>query len=254
MLTSYSFDAGGAGNRTTFKASTLWRSLNGIDWEAVRDMEPAVGVSSYGVSFLSTRTGRLFFQVGPGLAYTDEADDLINASFTGSAVPGSGGLGRIVPMFGGTLLTIRSGTLISGGNSYVSCDDGASWHAGPVVVPVNQGGFVAKLGPSEALVIAPGFTDPITQTVAEYSADGGETWDVSEPWLVSGSGESPCMLELMDGAHPITVTRSGRCFTSSDAPRGVAATRTVCPLANAGLLPAAALRLCGAPVSVNQCN
>lgn len=254
MITGYSFDAGGAGNRTTFKAAMLWRSVDGIEWEEMRDLEPSIGIESFGQIFLSAKTGRLFISTTNGLVFTDGASNLVTASFTPSNVPGSGGLGRILPMFGGTLLTIRSGTLISGGQAHVSCDDGATWNTLATVVPVNQTGYVAKLGASEALVVAPGFSDPSTQTVAEYSADGGETWLTSAPWLVSTSGESPCMLELLAGSHPIVVTRSGRCFTSSDAPLGVAQARTICPLANAGLLPAIAPRLCGAPVAVNQCD
>lgn len=248
MASSFSFDAGGAANRTTFKACTLWRSVDGgITWADVRNLEPSFGIQPVGQIFRST-TGRLFFTNGPALKYTDSVD-LLTATFSDSVLPGTGGVGRIVPMFGGTLLSHRQGTLIAGGNAFISCDNGGSWNIGPIVIPQNQTGYLQKLGPSEALIVAPGFVDPATQTVAEYSDDGGETWQASAPWLSSFIGESPVMLELQRSGRPIAVTRAGGCYTSSGTARGTASVRTICPLANAGLAKARPLAVCGLPLT-----
>lgn len=257
MATSFSFNAGGAGNRTTIKASTLWRSVDGgLTWENVRDLEPVLGIQGFFEWHKST-TGRIVLVSGGAgsINFTDDGDDLINASWSQANFTGAPGIrGELVPMYGGAWLTYSQGTLTGPGSSWISCDDCANFSSGGVeVIPQNRGGYLAKLGLSEALIITSGFSDPLTQTVAEYSDDGGETWRFSEPWIVSVTGEIPSMLALRTGARPIVMTRGGRIFVSSDNARGVAQTRTICPLANAGLVAARPLNLCGHSITVNPC-
>lgn len=254
LVTSYSFDAGGASNRTTFKAVTLWRSLNGgIEWEAVRDMEPVTGMHAYQQLVLSPQSGRLFLVAGAGgsIQYTDDVDDLENAVWTPSVFSGAAGVrGTLEPMYGGTFLTFSQGTLTGAGGSWVSCDDGENFQStGVNVVPQNQTGFMTKLGPTEALLVAPGFANPTTETASYYTADGGESFIVSEPWLVSTTGESPVMVAVRDNGTPIVVTRNGGVYVSSDKAQGVANLRVICPLANAGLARARRLPLCGGVIT-----
>ena len=254
LVTAFSFDAGGAGNRTTIKACALWRSIDGgFTWENVRNMEPVFGTPLLNRLQLST-SGRLLLSHSQGAFWTDDADDLINAVWTASIFNGAITGGNIVPMHGGTWLTHSQGTLTGPGNTGISCDDGENFGPGGTsVIPQNQAGFLNKIGPSEALIVAPGFSDPITETVAEYSADGGETFLISEPWLSSGIGESPCMLELQSDGRPITLTRAARCFVSSGRSTGATQTRTICPLANSGIAAAGPLPNCGHPLHVDSC-
>jgi hypothetical protein len=258
MVSSYSMEAGGAGNRTTLSAATLWRSLDGLAWDNVRDMSGVTGVGVY-ASFVQSTLGNRMFLVSGGagsIFYTDTPDDLINASFATSLFNGVPGVrGSLVPMYGGTWLTFSQGTLTGPGGAWVSCDNGENFSGtGVSVVPQNQTGFMQKIGPSEALIVSPGFSDPTTETTSAYSDDGGETFLFSEPWITSTTGETPCMLELRTGARPIVMTRGGRIFVSSDFARGTFQTRTICPLANAGLAAARKLILCGAPIAINECS
>lgn len=253
FVTSYSFTAGGAGNRTAFETATLWRSIDGgITWEVARDMSGVTGIHQYAELALS-HSGRLLL-VGAGagpIFFTDDADDLENAVWTQSQFNGVPGVrGRLVPMYGGTWLTHSQGTLTGPGLAWISCDDGENFNAtGVSVIPQNRSGFLRKLGPTEGLIVAPGFNDPTTETSAEYTSDGGETWQSSEPWLVSSVGELPVMLGVRSDGTPIVVTRTGGCYVSSDKARGVAGTRTICPLANAGLAQARRLVLCGGVIT-----
>lgn len=250
MATSYSFDAGGAGNRTTFKAARLWRSLDGgVTWEDVMDLEPTFGVFGFS-DFFQSSSGRLFLNTSATVRWTDDVDDLLGATWTVANGLGATQRGAMVQMYGGTLLTHSQGSLIAGGQAIISCDDGVNFAGtGVFVVPVNQTGYLAKLGPTEGLLVAPGFNDPSTETSAYYTADGGETFLVSEPWLSSSIGESPVMIAIRSNGTPLVVTRSGGVFVSGDKALGIAGTRTICPLANAGLAAARPLVLCGHPLT-----
>jgi hypothetical protein len=253
LVTSFSMTAGGASNRTTFKATTLWRSINGgVEWTVARDMEPVTGSQTYQQLILSPQSGRLFLVSGGGgsIFYTDDTDDLENATWTASVFSGASGIrGSLEPMFGGTWLTFSQGTLTGPGSAWVSCDDGENFQGGVDVVPQNQTGFMKKLGPTEALLVSPGFSDPTTETVSHYTADGGESWIVGDPWLVSATGQSPVMIGIRLNGTPIVVTRTGGVFVSSSTARGVADLRVICPLANAGLARARKLVLCGGVIT-----
>jgi hypothetical protein len=254
LVTSYSFDAGGASNRQTLKAVTLWRSINGgIEWEAVRDMEPVTGMQAYQQLVVSPQSGRLFLVAGAGgsIQYTDDLDDLTTATWHTSVFSGPAGVrGTLEPMFGGTFFTFSQGTLTGPGGSWVSCDDGENFQpGGDDVVPQNQTGFMKKLGPTEALLVAPGFANPTTETASYYTSDGGETFLVSDPWIVSIIGESPVMVAIRSNGTPIVVTRAGNVYVSSSVAKGVADLRIICPLANAGLARARRLLLCGGVIT-----
>jgi hypothetical protein len=105
------------------------------------------------------------------------------------------------------------------------------------------------LGPTEILVVAPSFSDPANKTSAYYSANGGETFVESTPWLVSTTGEIPVNLDLRSNGTPFVICRGTPVYTSNDKARGIAGTRTICPLANAGLAEARKLILCGGVLS-----
>lgn len=256
MISNVSFDAGGAGNRTTFESSRLWRSVDGgLTWDNVREMIPVIGLRNL-ISLQRSTTGRLLLATSVGGVWTDDVDDLANATWTDSIYNGAVGGGNIVPMYGGTFLTHSQGTLTGPGVNGISCDDGANFFSGLVnVIPQNRGGFLAKIGASEALIVTSGFDNPTTETISLYSNDGGETWLLSEPWISSSVGEQPCMLELRTGARPIVLTRTtGTVYVTSDSPRGTFTTRTICPLANAGLAAARPLEICGSPIAINECS
>ena len=250
FVSSYGFDAGGAGNPTTFSAATLWRSIDGgISWENVRDMAPVVGTIFFSQIVKST-SGRLIIVGGGGgpIQWTD--GDLLTGSFTDSIFNGVSGVrGPLMEMYGGTLFTFSQGTLTGNGASWISCDNAENFGLSGDLIPQNHGGFGAKLGPTELLVVAPSFSNPVTETCAYYSANGGEDFVISEPWLVSGTGELPVSLDIRTNGTPIVVCRGGGVFSSSDKARGVAGTRTQCPLANAGLAPARRLILCGGVIT-----
>lgn len=255
MIASYRLTCGGTTNPTVFSAADVWRSLDGLTWEKVRDITgvPQLGLTGYGQIVEST-SGRLLVigGAGPGIHYTDE--DLLTGSFTSASVNGVITGGRVLQMYGSTFFTHAQGTLTGPGSTGLSCDDGANWFPGGVViVPQNRGGACAKLGPTEILHVAPGFSDPATETSAYYSNDSGETFQVSEPWLVSGTGELPVGLDIRSNGTPIVVCRGGKVYVSGDKARGVAGTRTQCPLANAGLAAARKLVLCGGVLS-NICD
>jgi len=254
LVSSFDLIAGGLANRTHFKAASLWRSLNGgVSWEIARDMEPVTGINPYQQLVMSPTSGRLFLVTGGGgsIFYTDDTDDLEHATWNTSVFGGAAGVrGTLEPMFGGTWLTFSQGTLTGPGGAWVSCDDGENFNGtGVDVVPQNQTGFMKKLGPTEALLVAPGFADPTTQTASYYTADGGETFLASEPWLISATGESPVMVAVRSGGTPIVVSRNGGVFVSSSKARGVADLRVICPLANAGLATARKLLLCGGVIT-----
>lgn len=254
LVSSFSLEAGGASNRTTFEKAMLWKSIDGgVTWLEARDMSAVTGVQPYQEMVYDSRSGRLFLVSGGGgpIFWTDDSDDLGNAAWTTSVFSGaSGQRGSLVTMFGGTLFTFSQGTLTGPGGSWVSCDNGENFQtAGQDVVPQNQTGFMTKLGPTEALVVAPGFANPTTETVSYYTADGGESFLVSDPWLSSVTGESPVMVAVRLNGTPIVVTRNGSVFVSSSTARGVADPRVVCPLANAGLGRARRLVLCGGVIT-----
>lgn len=248
MAVGYRLDVGGNNNRRTLQAFDLWRSLDGFDWQIVRDLS-VVGFNNVSfTNWLKSTTGRIFLGHSVGLLHTDAGtpDTASWVTTNGLAVP----IGPfVVPMYGGTFLTNRQGTLISGGFAQVSCDDGANFQiAGGPTIPVNHGAIVGKIGPTEAIIVTAGFADPTTQTVCYYSSDGGETWQGGEVWLASTIGELPVAAFLKSDGKPLVVT-TGRVFVSSDSARGIATVRAICPLANAGLKAARPLLLCGAPLT-----
>ena len=256
MVSSFNMEAGGASNRTIFSGTTLWRSVDGLVWENVKNLVPSVGLGQFAELILGS-SGRVFLvQAGAGtIFWTDDGDDLINAVWTSAIFSGSPGVrGSLIPMFGGTWLTFSQGTLTGPGGAWISCDDGANFSGtGQNVVPQNQTGFMGKLGPSEALVVSPSFANPATETTSGYSNNGGEIFEFSEPWIISSVGESPVMLGLRTGAKPIVMTRTGTCYVSSDHVRGTVGPRSQCPLANAGIAPAGPLPNCGHPLHVDSC-
>lgn len=253
MVVGFQIDCGGTNNRQTIKRLDLWRSTDGIFWEVVRDLS---GVSPFSGGppnvgpWFQSDSGRLFLGTAYTTSYTNE---LLTTSWNliGGLVPF---IGNIVPMYGGTLASYRNGSLISGGFGLVSCDDGGNMvSVGGPPIATNAAAFNLKMGPSEVIIVTPGFIDPATQTVCWYSADGGETYQGGEVWLASTVGERPIAMFKRSDGRPLVITTS-RAYFSGDIGRGVANIRTVCPLANAGLLAAAAPRLCGAPIAVNQCD
>lgn len=250
MAVSFQIDCGGNNNPTQFKAVDLWRSLDGLEWVKVRDLSATPPFNAGGQTpslgqLFRSSTGRVFI----GTIYTNVHDgDLINTDWTliGGLVPF---VGNLLPMYGGTLSTYRNGSGISGGFALVSCDDGGSVASvGAPNIPLNSGAFNLKLGPSEVIIVCPGFTDPLTQTVCYYSSDGGETWQGGEVWLASTIGERPVGMFMKSDGRPLVATVRS-VFVSSDVARGIATIRTVCPLANAGLAAARPLLLCGAPLT-----
>lgn len=250
FISSYSFVAGGLGNSTNFKAATLWRSVDGgVTWEDVRDMESAISMISYS-QILQSTTGRLVVVGGgaSGIFWTD--GDLLTGAFTASVFSGASGVrGPLMQMYGGTWFTFSQGTSTGPGSKWISCDDAEHFNGFDALIPANETGFGTKLGPTELLVVAPDFDNPTTATSAYYSENGGETIQQSEPWLVSAVGERPVNIGIRTDGTPIVVARGGGVFTSSDKARGVAGTRTICPLANAGLAPARRLVLCGGVIT-----
>lgn len=256
MASAFNFDAGPSPGRQNFRTATLWRSTNGIDWQDVLDLTPSFGTGALFGYWIRSTTGRLFLRNGVGISFTDGAANLLTATWSPSNLGALPPIGNIVQFFGGTLATHRQGTLTGPGFGAVSCDDGASFTSAGVTgltIPQNRDGFLSKLGPNEGLVVTSGFNDPTTETVSYYTANGGETWQYGGVWLASTVGESPCMLAIRSGGTPIVVTRDGRCYVSTDRARGVVGTRTVCPLANAGLATARILNLCGHAITVNPC-
>jgi hypothetical protein len=249
MLVNFRLDVGGTNNRQTIQANDLWRSLDGFAWEKVQDVSAAVGLQAYQSIFEST-TGRLIVSGGQGMRYTDSPIPLGATWFTPAGFPDFPG-GTIFPMFGGTLITTRNGTLISGGYISLSCNDGSNFFQNTPngdLIPLNSAGLVLKLGPSEVLLITNGFASPTTETKCYYSDDGGETWLDCGIWLSTAIGERPVNAFVRSDGHPLVVTQL-RVFNSSDIARGTATIRIQCPLANAGLAAARPLRLCGAPLT-----
>lgn len=254
LVTSYSMEAGGASNRTTFEEAVLWRSIDGgISWQQARDMELVTGIQSYQHMLYEPSSDRLFLVAGAGggIYFTDDTGDLENAAWTQSTFSGASGVrGSLVAMYGGTLFTFSQGTITGPGGSWVSCDNGANFDsAGQDVVPQNQTGYMAKLGPTEALLVSPGFANPTTETASYYTSDGGESFIVSDPWIASSVGESPVLVAVRTNGTPIVVTRTGGVYVSSSTARGVADPRVICPLANAGLATARPLALCGGVIT-----
>ena len=248
MAVSFSLDFGGTNNRQSINRFDLWRSLDGFSWQSVRDLTVVspFDVSAHNGPFFQSATGRLFL----GTAYTNTHDaDLLTTGWTliGGLVPF---IGNIIPMYGGTLSSYRNGSLISGGFALVSCDDGGNLvnPNNTPVIPINATAFNLKLGPSEVILICPGFVNPSTQTVCYYSSDGGETWQGGEVWLASGIGERPVGMFLKGDGRPLVITTQ-RAFISNDTATGIPTIRTVCPLANAGLARAKRLDLCGGVIT-----
>jgi len=250
---SFHLDVGGTNNRQTFKAMDLWRSIDGLTWEIVRDLTAVSPFSatsptdSFG-KFIKSTSGKIMLSHAGGLARAD-TQDLLTTSWTGSVGIATPNSGWFDPMFGGTWVTFRNGSLIAGGFIQISCDDGANFASGPVMpTPVNRNGFGVKVGPSEVIFIISGFNNPSTETVCWYSADGGETWAGGEVWLASNVGEAPVAAFVMADGRPLVITTQ-RAFTSSDTATGIPKVRTVCPLANAGLARARRLVLCGGVIT-----
>jgi hypothetical protein len=218
-------------------------------------MEAALGGMFNAGSIVRSTSGRLVIVAGGagGIWWTD--GDLLTGTFTDAQFSGASGIrGPLMEMYGGTFYTFSQGTLTGPGSGWISCDDCENFFGVDAIIPGNEQGFGVKLGPSEILIVAPDFDNPTTATSAYYSADGGENFFKNDPWLVSGVGERPVLLALRSGGRPIVVARGGGVFICSDTARGVAAPRTDCPLANAGLFAAAKVNLCGAPIAVNQCD
>ena len=260
MAASVGLVFGGTNNRGSVRRFDLWRSVDGLSWEfnrALVDESPFVSVSpmTNAVAMFRSTSGRVFILHGGGLAYAVDSNDLESTAWVASVnYPGPNG-NLVWPMYGGTLLTHRNGSLISSGFASVSCDDGASFSmvgGGDLVIPTDRSAHMLKIGPSEAICVVPGFNDPTTETVCYYTSDGGETWQGGEVWLSSNIGEKPVFMGLRTGTRPICIT-SNKCFISTDQPRGVFSTRTVCPLANAGLAAARPLNLCGHAITQNPC-
>lgn len=248
MAVGYRLDVGGNNNRQTFQSFDLWRSLDGFDWQIVRDLS-TVGFNNVSfTNWLKSPTGRIFLGHSVGLLYTD-AGTPDTASWAGS----NGLIGPlgpyVIPMYGGTFLTNRHGSLISAGFAQVSCNDGANFQAasGPTI-PANHDGICGKIGPTEAIIVTAGLSDPTTQTVCYYSSDGGETWQGGEVWIASNIGEAPNALFIKSDGRPLVITQRS-CFVSADTARGIATGRVICPLANAGLAAARPLLVCGAPLT-----
>lgn len=251
MVVSFGISHGVASN---INHQDLWRSLDGISWENVGDLSSSVDFRNYGHLALST-TGRIIL-VGAGVAYTDDVPDLVGASWSIGSDPGSFVFGgHAIPMYGGTWVGTRNGGLSTIGNVLLSCDDAGSFFTNldAPTVPADSVAHVMKLGPSEMLLITRGFTSPTTETIAYYSADGGESFVSGGVWLASSIGESVVSSFIKSDGHPLVVTQHS-VFTSSDKAQGVAGTRTQCPLANAGLAAARPLLICGAALSQNSCE
>jgi hypothetical protein len=252
LAVSFSIDAGGSNNRQTINRADLWRSLDGLAWENVRDLTAVAPFSSqapvptFGAGFFVSTTGRIFL----GNAYTNTHDaDLVTTPWTliGGLIPF---MGRIIPMYGGTLSSYRNGSNVSEGFAMVSCDDGGNFFNpnNTPAIPVNAAALNLKLGPTEVIIICPGFSSPTTETVCWYSSDGGETWAGGEVWLASTIGERPNGMFLKSDGRPLVITTNSA-FASSDTATGIATARIECPLANAGLARAKRLELCGGVIT-----
>ncbi len=250
MASAFNHSGGGLGNLTNFKESTLWRSLDGgITWEAVRDLIAAIGDGPVSQIVRST-SGRLLLIGGgsTGIWWTD--GDLLTGTFTDASFDGAFGVrGTLMEMYGGTFFTFSQGTLTGPGSAWISCDDGANFMGSDALIPQNAGGYGIKLGPTEVLVVAPTFDAPTTETAAYYSANSGEDFQSSGPWSVSDVGERPVGMGLRTNGTPIVITRTGGIYLSGDRAQGIAGTRTICPLANAGLAAARPLVVCGHPLT-----
>lgn len=248
MIVAYSIHAGGSNNPVTFAENFLWRSVDGLVWERVRDHN---GVLSATPNQLLSLANERTYVSGGGRFFTDDVD-LLTATWQPAAGTGLDFPGNVESMFGGTLVSVRQGTLISGGFGVVSCDNGANWIFSGIglTIPADKSGFVIKLGPSEVLVIV---SDAVVNNRAFYSADGGETYVDCGIWNVSSIGDQPVGAFLMSSGSPIVFT-FGNCFVSSGKARGVFQTRTQCPLANAGIAAAGALPDCGNPILTIECD
>lgn len=255
LISAFSFEAGGTSNRVTFRESFLWRSLDdGITWERVRDMGPVLGYGSFS-NIQRGASGRIVVVHAIGAtSFTDGS--LLTGSFTASLFSGSPGVrGGTVEMGNGAWLTHGQGSLTGAGSAWVSCDNCANFTGtNDNVVPQNRNGIMVKLNTAEALIVSPGFSDPVTQTTSKYTNNGGEDWVESDVWLASSIGEFPVMMALRKNGRPIVVTLAGGVFVSSDEARGVIGERTMCPLAFSGLAAVAPLKLCGLAIQGNQCD
>jgi hypothetical protein len=250
---SYQLDVGGTNNRQTLKAMDLWRSVDGFVWEKVKDLTSVSPFSltsptdSFG-KFIKSTSGKIMLSHAGGLARA-ATQNLLTTAWTDSVGLATPNSGWFDPMYGGTWVTFRNGSLIAGGFIQISCDDGANFASGPSIpTPVNRNGFGLKVGPSEAIFVIAGFSSPSSETVCWYSSDGGETWAGGEVWLASTIGEQPVAAFLMADGRPLVITTQ-RAFTSSDTATGIPTIRTVCPLANAGLARARRLVLCGGVIT-----
>ena len=248
LAANLSFDAGGTDNSFTFFRAGLWYSLDGFAWTLGTDLsaDPSFSGADSFTAMFQASNGRVFISSSSGLAHTDDDDDLFNATWAN--LPGLYNT-AVYSMYGGTLLTARHGSLISQGFARVSCDNGASFidMSGPPV-PVNFPAAPIKIGPAEAIIITNGGGTPTIETVAFYSADGGETWVGGEVWTATGAGERVAFAAVKQDGSPIVITGDS-CFISTDKARGVLLERTICPLANAGLAAARRLPLCGGVIT-----
>lgn len=249
MIVAYSIHAGGSNNPVTLAENFLWRSVDGLVWERVRDHDGVT--TAQPIQLLSLANERTYASAVGGRFFTDDVN-LLTATWQMATGSGLDFPGNVESMFGGTLVSVRQGSLISGGFGVVSCDNGADWlfSGTGLIIPTNQGGFVVKLGPSEVLVIV---SDAVVNNRAFYSADGGETYVDCGIWNVSSIGDRAIGAFLMPNGSPIVFTR-GNCFVSSGKARGVFQTRTQCPLANAGIAAAGALPDCGNPILTIECD
>jgi hypothetical protein len=252
MVVSMGLRFGGTNNPSVLEFQDMWRSIDGFQWEKVSDLDTSPDLKNYREMFEST-TGRILLAGNLQAAYTDDGPSLEGSTWTLSA----GQLGQfLVPMFGGTWVGARSGSLIADGFVSISCDDGAVFNnigvESPVIPSPGSVGILLKLGPTEVLLITNGFTNPTTETVSYYSSDGGETWVSSGVWNESVIGDNLRDAFIRHSGTPLVVTRNA-IFTNDERARGVAGVRTICPLANAGLAAARPLILCGGVLS-NICE
>ena len=247
-------DAGGDSNPFLFQKAGLWYSLDGLAWTLGSDLSanPIFSGASAFAGMFRAPNGRVFLSSSVNLAHTDDDDNIPGATWVNLAGQYDT---AIYSIYGGTLLTARHGSLISGGFARVSCDNGSSFvdivdgvGAPAPPIPVNFPAFPLKVGPTEAIIITNGGGSPTTETVTYYSSDGGETWAGGEVWASSDTGERVAFAAIKQDGRPLVIT-GDRCFISTDQALGVFTPRTVCPLANAGLAAARRLPLCGGVIT-----
>jgi hypothetical protein len=237
-----------SGQGTSLNIFKWFRSDDfGLTWSFHHD-EATLGAFPQ-TAIVRGRTGRILTANGAAIWYSD--NNGLTWTGAGGAIPAP--RTNFMPQAGDTWIVLHPGTGTGGGSAGVSCDNGANWTGitfGLGTLNVNWA--AVRLGPSEALGTISGGVG-VGQQIW-YTNNGGETWtSPGSDIRMNANQAGNVFMGLCNDGAPIVVGVDGKTFMSGDRATGFIGTRTICPLAFAGLKKAGIPDNCGHPL-LTRCD